>query len=184
MFLTSFLLFIKSRHISCIHSTLGFAHMSSTTAAHIEDGQFEDAPDDATLPSLPTADPRNGYSYIDEDPIDLAESPGSDDSDLEDEERDAFEDEEDALEASAYNTLRAEDEDWEIAERGRYVLSHVWYTSVNRSPLYVKSPYARLILLRINENDSCRNTLHGYRTAYGDVQMFYYCCSRSYMVHV
>ncbi|KZT09117.1 RIO1-domain-containing protein [Laetiporus sulphureus 93-53] len=93
---------------------------SSNGLAHdvVEEGQFDDAPDDK--PGAPTAEtgstplnPREGHAYIDDEEALLAWSQSED----EDEERDAFEEEEDELEASVFQTLRAEDEDWEIAER-------------------------------------------------------------------
>ncbi|TFY54144.1 hypothetical protein EVJ58_g9030 [Rhodofomes roseus] len=80
----------------------------------IEAGQFDDAPQDTSS----AVDPRAGHAFIDEVP------PGQDmllewsESESEDEEdQDEFGDEEDAMEAAAFQTLRAEDEDWEIAER-------------------------------------------------------------------
>ncbi|EKM51857.1 uncharacterized protein PHACADRAFT_102400 [Phanerochaete carnosa HHB-10118-sp] len=85
-----------------------------------EEGQFDDAPEDTTV-SAPV-DPVDGraqtaHRFIDEEDKDeehLLEWPSS----SEDEgEPDEFEDEEDALEHAAFEELRAEDEDWEIAER-------------------------------------------------------------------
>ena len=43
----------------------------------------------------------------------------SESSEDDESEPDEFEQEEDTLEAEAFQTLRAEDEDWEIAERGK-----------------------------------------------------------------
>ncbi|OBZ71498.1 Serine/threonine-protein kinase rio1 [Grifola frondosa] len=76
------------------------------------DGQFDDAP---TAPAAPAieADPREGHRFIDDDA--LLEWSSSSSSD--DDEPDEFEEEEDNMEAAAFHTLRAEDEDWEIAER-------------------------------------------------------------------
>ncbi|CDO71483.1 hypothetical protein BN946_scf184909.g77 [Trametes cinnabarina] len=75
-----------------------------------EEGQFDDAPED----SFPqTTDPRQGHTFIDNDKL-LEWSSESED---EESEPDEFEQEEDELEAEAFQTLRAEDEDWEIAER-------------------------------------------------------------------
>ena len=79
----------------------------------VEDGQFDDAPDDPTAPV--TVDPRQGHNFIDDDAL-LEWS--SDSSEDEGSEPDEFEQEEDLIEAEAFQTLRAEDEDWEIAERG------------------------------------------------------------------
>ena len=79
-----------------------------------EEGQFDDAPNDPAGP--PALDPREGHTFIDDDEELLAWS--SDSSEDEESEPDEFEQEEDILEAEAFQTLRAEDEDWEIAERG------------------------------------------------------------------
>ena len=85
---------------------------SDAQNAQIEEGQFDDAPEDI--------DPRAGHAYIDEAPPDedrllewSSESESGNDG-----EQDEFEAQEDALEEAAFRTLRAEDEDWEIAERG------------------------------------------------------------------
>lgn len=78
----------------------------------IEDGQFDDAIEEAAEVSTST-DPRGGHHFIDEDTI-----LDSSNSEEDDDKQDAFEAEEDDLEAAAFHTLRAEDEDWEIAERG------------------------------------------------------------------
>lgn len=81
----------------------------------IEDGQFDDAPEDipqSTDAIVPPTDLRNGHSYIDDENI-LEWSEESSD-----EEEEQFYLEEDQMEAEAFDTLRAEDEDWEIAERG------------------------------------------------------------------
>ncbi|RPD62390.1 RIO1-domain-containing protein [Lentinus tigrinus ALCF2SS1-7] len=77
-----------------------------------EEGQFDDAPDDHTAPT--PADPRQGHNYIDDEGLLEWSSESSED---EESEPDEFEEEEDTLEAEAFQTLRAEDEDWEIAER-------------------------------------------------------------------
>lgn len=81
----------------------------------VADGQFDDAPEDQSpVPPLDTvnaADPREGHHYIDEELLEWSE-------DSEEGEEDEHELEEDDLEAAAYETLRAEDEDWERTERG------------------------------------------------------------------
>ncbi|KAI0917266.1 hypothetical protein AcV5_007780 [Taiwanofungus camphoratus] len=77
----------------------------------IEDGQFDDAIEEAAEVSTST-DSRGGHHFIDEDNI-----LDSSNSEEDDDKQDAFEAEEDDLEAAAFHTLRAEDEDWEIAER-------------------------------------------------------------------
>ncbi|KAI0632149.1 RIO1 family-domain-containing protein [Trametes polyzona] len=77
----------------------------------IEEGQFDDAPDDTSVPQ-PT-DPRQGHAFIDDEGL----LEWSSESSGEESEPDEFEQEEDTLEAEAFQTLRAEDEDWEIAER-------------------------------------------------------------------
>lgn len=79
-----------------------------------EAGQFDDAPEDGSVPQ--PADPRQGHNFIDDEAL-LAWSSESSD---EDSEPDEFEEEQDTLEAEAFQTLRAEDEDWEIAERGTF----------------------------------------------------------------
>ncbi|KAI3608032.1 atypical rio rio1 protein kinase [Moniliophthora roreri] len=66
--------------------------------AIIEDGQFDDAPENG--------DPRAGHSYIDASEPEGSESDWSDHSD----------DDEDEID-EAYDDTRVEDEDWEIAER-------------------------------------------------------------------
>ncbi len=76
----------------------------------VEEGQFDDAPT-----SGPATDPRQGNAYIDDEGL-LEWSSGSSEED--ESEPDEFEQEEDIIEAEAFQTLRAEDEDWEIAERG------------------------------------------------------------------
>ncbi|CCM03492.1 uncharacterized protein FIBRA_05626 [Fibroporia radiculosa] len=87
--------------------------MSSHTQAQgeiIMDGQFDDAPEDGTPAP---ANPRSGHAYIDQDGLlDWSSESGDELDDV-----DAFEQEEDDMEAAAFHTLRAEDEDWEIAER-------------------------------------------------------------------
>ena len=80
----------------------------------VEDGQFDDAPDD-NPPSAPVdARAQAGHRFIDEENI-LEWS-----SDSDEEEEDEFDAEEDDMEAAAFQELRAEDEDWEIAERGAF----------------------------------------------------------------
>jgi hypothetical protein len=69
----------------------------------IEEGQFDDAPVD----KLPQ-DLRQGYNYIDHTPPEQSEdSSDDDDDDFDSEEPDD-------------DLTRVEDEDWEIAERGKY----------------------------------------------------------------
>jgi hypothetical protein len=91
---------------------------------HVEDGQFDDAPDDAGGPEQPaaataetvTAAPPTGETrppgeaFID-DP-EAALLAWSEPSDDENEEEDADEP------TSDYDDARVEDEDWEMAERG------------------------------------------------------------------
>ncbi|KAI0087876.1 RIO1 family-domain-containing protein [Irpex rosettiformis] len=83
----------------------------------IEDGQFDDAVEDLqqvsnTSESTQVTDPRAGHNYIDEEGLLEWSS-----SDSEEDEPDDFDAEEDEIEAAAFNGLRAEDEDWEVAER-------------------------------------------------------------------
>lgn len=83
-----------------------------------EEDQFDDALEDGVViavnhETIPTPDPRSGHSYIDEANVLEWSSSGS-----EEEELDEFEAEEDLMEVAAFDGLRAEDEDWEIAERG------------------------------------------------------------------
>ena len=82
--------------------------MSHSIAESIEDGQFDDAPEDTVeTPNAPqTVDLREGHNYIDDENI-LEWS-----EDSSDEEEDAFDLEEDQMEVEAFETLRAEDEDW------------------------------------------------------------------------
>ena len=89
---------------------------TTTTTDLVEAGQFDDAPGDESVPT-PVSDPRQGHAFIDDERLLewLSES-----SDGEESEPDEFEQEEDALEAEAFQTLRAEDEDWEVAEGGKY----------------------------------------------------------------
>ena len=97
--------------------------MSATTAViPVEDGQFDDAPEETpvTTAEVAAADARAGHTYIDDENI-LEWSSGSSE---EDEEQDEFDAEEDEMEAAAFENLRAEDEDWEITERGA---SHLLY---------------------------------------------------------
>ena len=93
-------------------------------AEPLEDGQFDDAPEDvqtslsatpALQPMTASADPRGGHSYIDDDaPVD----PNINLDWSEDEELSEDETDEDEFENSF---ARVEDEDWEIAERGKYL---------------------------------------------------------------
>ncbi|OCH91220.1 RIO1-domain-containing protein [Obba rivulosa] len=83
------------------------AHMTHEDA--IEEGQFDDAPAEDLEPAQNSTNPREGHSFIDDEHL-LEWSSES-------EEEDAFDAEEDELEAESFNVLRAEDEDWEIAER-------------------------------------------------------------------
>ena len=89
----------------------------------VEEGQFDDAPEDTTVAvPLEPVDGRAqaGHRYIDDEDKDeeqlLEWSSSSEDED----EPDEFEDEEDKMEHAAFEELRAEDEDWEIAERGAH----------------------------------------------------------------
>ncbi|KAI0776571.1 RIO1 family-domain-containing protein [Trametes elegans] len=82
-----------------------------TSQDSVEEGQFDDAPEDASVPE--TANPRQGHNFIDDETL-LEWSSESAEGESE---PDEFEQEEDTLEAEAFQTLRAEDEDWEIAER-------------------------------------------------------------------
>ncbi|KAJ8501914.1 hypothetical protein ONZ51_g324 [Trametes cubensis] len=84
---------------------------SRTPQEVIEEGQFDDAPEDTSLPQ--TADPRQGHNFIDDEKL----LEWSSESEEDESEPDEFEQEEDTLEAEAFQELRAEDEDWEIAER-------------------------------------------------------------------
>lgn len=85
----------------------------------VEDGQFNDALEDITTP--PSTNPRQGHNFIDDEAL-LAWSASSDEEG--ESEPDEFAEEEDMLEAAAFQTLRAEDEDWEIAERGASGSAH------------------------------------------------------------
>ena len=96
-------------------SPLVTTKMSRPIAESIEDGQFDDAPEDTV--ETPNAasqvvNLREEHNYIDDENI-LEWS-----EDSSDEEEDTFDLEEDQMEAEAFESLRAEDEDWEIAERG------------------------------------------------------------------
>ncbi|CAL1712588.1 unnamed protein product [Somion occarium] len=76
----------------------------------IEDGQFDDAPDNGAPIVTPQTDPRENHRYIDDENILEWSSESSG-------EEDEFDAQEDYMEAEAFETLRAEDEDWENAER-------------------------------------------------------------------
>ena len=76
----------------------------------IEDGQFDDAPEVGQ--SIAPFNPREGHNFIDEANI----LEWSDES----EEEDEVDLDEDEMEYAAYENLRAEDEDWEAAERGTH----------------------------------------------------------------
>lgn len=67
----------------------------------VEDGQFDDAPTDRH-----PEDFRQGYDHMDKTPMEQSEVSSEDDDDFHSEESDD-------------NFARAEDEDWEIAEKGR-----------------------------------------------------------------
>jgi RIO kinase 1 len=86
--------------------------------ASAAEGQFDDAVEDTSSLNYisQTHDPRAGHNFIDETEL-LEWSSSSSDED----EPDEFEAEEDYTEAAAFDGLRAEDEDWEIAERGMLV---------------------------------------------------------------
>lgn len=82
----------------------------------IAEGQFDDAVEEVDqLPTVSQAteasNPRAGHTYIDEEGLLEWSSDSS--------EEDEFDLEEDENEAAAFDGLRAEDEDWEIAERGK-----------------------------------------------------------------
>ena len=77
-----------------------------------EEGQFDDAPEDVTAPEPVDARAQASHRFIDDEEL-LEWS-----SDSAEDEEDEFEREEDDMEAAAFEALRAEDEDWEIAERG------------------------------------------------------------------
>ncbi|KAI8969622.1 RIO1 family-domain-containing protein [Trametes punicea] len=81
------------------------------TQEMVEEGQFDDAPEDTYAPQM--SDPRQGHNFIDDEKL----LEWSSESEEDESELDEFGQEEDTLEAEAFQTLRAEDEDWEIAER-------------------------------------------------------------------
>lgn len=90
----------------------------------LEEGQFDDAPEVKVVASHSNGDvlvpnPRSGHTYIDEDNLLEWSS-----NDSEEEEPDEFDAEEDLMEVAAFHGLRAEDEDWEIAERGSVSIIH------------------------------------------------------------
>ncbi|KAI0754994.1 RIO1 family-domain-containing protein [Daedaleopsis nitida] len=88
--------------------------MPALNTSSIEEGQFDDAPGDHPESTAAAPDPRQGHNFIDDERL-LEWS--SDSSEEEESEPDEFEQEQDIIEAEAFQTLRAEDEDWEIAER-------------------------------------------------------------------
>lgn len=92
----------------------------------VEEGQFDDAPEDGSVPQ--PADPRQGHAFIDDEKL----LEWSSESSEEESEPDEFEQEQDTLEAEAFQTLRAEDEDWEIAERGASCLASAALHGTNR----------------------------------------------------
>lgn len=98
------------------YSVLLRGRMPRSNDDPIEDGQFDDALENTSQTLNPTPQAqvnlREGHTYVDDENI-LEWSEESSD-----EEEDAFDMEEDQMEAEAFETLRAEDEDWEIAERG------------------------------------------------------------------
>ena len=95
------------------------------TSETVEDGQFDDPPG---AHSVPASDPRQGHTFIDDGALlEWLSSSEEDES-----EPDEFEQEEDELEAEAFQTLRAEDEDWEIAEGGVYPPSSIQSSQTNR----------------------------------------------------
>ncbi|THH20099.1 hypothetical protein EW146_g1176 [Bondarzewia mesenterica] len=81
--------------------------MPAPAEPSIEHGQFDDAPEDSPTHTHQTTDPRSGYNHIDEPETSLLdwydELPDEEDEEF-------FEEDQDELN-------RAEDEDWEIAER-------------------------------------------------------------------
>lgn len=98
----------------------------------IEDGQFDDAPEDAQTvqsgepiaqPAAAPVDPRGGHTYIDED---TTVDPNINLDWSEDEEVSEDEEYEEEYEDGI---ARVEDEDWEIAERGMYAYIHLGATS-------------------------------------------------------
>ena len=93
--------------------------MPSVDVAPVEDGQFDDAPGDSTPPAVDVR-AQAEHPFIDDENI-LEWSSGSED---EEDELDEYEVEENNMEAAAFYDLRAEDEDWEIAERGACDWSH------------------------------------------------------------
>ncbi|KIP06204.1 hypothetical protein PHLGIDRAFT_119166 [Phlebiopsis gigantea 11061_1 CR5-6] len=78
-----------------------------------EEGQFDDAPEDTSVPEPVDARTQVVHPLIDEQELLEWSSDGTDEED----EQDEFENEEDEMEAAAFDGLRAEDEDWEITER-------------------------------------------------------------------
>lgn len=97
----------------------------------VEEGQFDDVPEDQSSTPLSNTvtpvDPREGHHFIDEELLQWS-------SESEGDEEDEFEVEEDNLEAEVFDTLRAEDEDWENAERGMSISSGYFCTKETNDP--------------------------------------------------
>lgn len=86
--------------------------MPTVAQPPIADGQFDDAPEGPqNSHNQPEPERRDGHSYIDESLFE----PSEESSEEDDDELDPDEDE------GIYN--RAEDEDWEVAERGMFAIS-------------------------------------------------------------
>lgn len=83
-----------------------------------EEGQFDDAPEDTTTHEPVDARAQAAHPLIDEEELLEWSSDSAEDED----EHDEFDNDEDEMEAAAFDDLRAEDEDWEITERGVYSL--------------------------------------------------------------
>lgn len=133
----AFLQLIESTYpnfISSPQERKDFSLMSQHAHLHqnlevIDEGQFDDAPDDTQSqvqhqPNPEESHPREGHNYIDEEqahqePEILQWSSDDLDDGNHEQEYDAFDEEQDDLESSAFlDSLRPEDEDWEIAEGG------------------------------------------------------------------
>jgi len=76
--------------------------MSSTVDQSIEDGHFDDPPEDSNTTTQTRSGVRDNHNYIDESVLEWSD--------------DASEDEGDEELLDEYD--RVEDEDWEITERG------------------------------------------------------------------